>query len=340
MAIGGGAAFLCGRDMEPETQPPDDIVDIVRAGHAIPERLTAETIRQLVCRLRGQEAGRLTSEQRCYYGLSVMNWLGPTRPITPEQQAERERIRQAAQDRDAQVERERAAARERANTLLVEKLTPEQQATWTEQAYVAVAGSQSQRLYRIRGDGTYSMNVDCPEAGYTYCAYPENAYEMPLADVVLAQMLWLTTDEPEFLRMANTSPYRGSDSARYQPGWIDEHCQNADIYINDYINFYDAAWVPPRNDQGQYVVWTRTAERPRRQERPARDGVEAWIPDACVERGCDLTINRTDDPRDLFPCITIDHVDAARAFHLVLPPSRDWDTRGIRRYLQNALHRA
>lgn len=274
-----------------------------------------------------------------------------TWPPTPGQHAERERIRQAAQDRDAQVERERAAARERANTLLVEKLTPEQRQTWTDKHYVEVRGSQTKRLYRIRdrGDGTYSMNIDCPESGYTYCAYPENAHEMPMADVVLAQMLWLTTDEPGFLRMANTSSYRGADSTRYQPGWIDERRQNTDININDYCN----VWAQPRNDQGQYVVWDRAQEEDRgildamlaRREpirRPTviRDGVEAWVPDCCVERGCELTINRTDDPRDLFPCITIDHVDAARAFHLVLPRSRDWDTRGIRRYLQDALHRA
>lgn len=397
MTIGGGAAFLLGREMEHPDQPTTEnaptLTEIQAAAEQVLQRamaaqawrtayamesipvrfdqgeprmarieplqapaaeaqqtdvLTIETIRRAVLQLRVQdEQRRLEADQaiRLYrtglvtfggYRAAAYGMFDPLRQLTPEERAERQ-------------QRERAAARERANTLLTEKLTPEQRATWAEKRYVEARGSQTKRLYRIhdRGDHTYSMNVDCPAAGYTYCAYPENAYDLPMADVVLAQLLWLTTDEPGFLRLANTSPYRGSDSARHQPGWVDERRQNTGVYLDGILGWEHPVWAQPRNNQGQYVVWNRAPNEDRgildammARREPIRrpmvtgGGVEAWIPDGCVERGCVLErVNhpwRGDEVRHN-GAVVLRMNDGARV---------GLSAREIRRSLEHRLHRA
>lgn len=123
-----------------------------------------------------------------------------------------EDLERAERERREREERKRLA-NERAEALLLEKLTPDQAATWREQRWIDVKGGQTGHTYRIRGHDP-SMNIDCREDRLAYCAYPDNAHETPMADVVLAQMLWLTCDERGFLAKTNRSVMW-----RWYPDW-------------------------------------------------------------------------------------------------------------------------
>ncbi|HMA09764.1 MAG TPA: hypothetical protein VKP68_17935 [Ramlibacter sp.] len=95
------------------------------------------------------------------------------------------------------------AARARARKLLERALTPEQRRDLSTWGYFYVTGQRF--TYRIR-EG-YSGNVealdrrDCVIS--RYCAYPRA--RVPVYDVMLAQKLWIETDEDMFLKEA--APY-------------------------------------------------------------------------------------------------------------------------------------
>lgn len=131
-------------------------------------------------------------------------------PLTPEQQAEREVRRLAAEEqaqrervRYAEMERERDEATARATELLRDVLDEEQEAELITHARFHVR-SQKGKLYRIRRGWSHSVDLieDGKIAG-TYCIHPREA--IPTEDSMLAQKLMLENAEDEFLRIANYS---------------------------------------------------------------------------------------------------------------------------------------
>jgi hypothetical protein len=92
----------------------------------------------------------------------------------------------------------------KARVLLERTLTPEQRHDLLIRGYFYVKGKRFN--YRIR-EG-HSGNVDAlDEAGCVvgrYCAYPLG--RVPVYDVMLAQKLWLETDEGMFLKKAAPCP--------------------------------------------------------------------------------------------------------------------------------------
>lgn len=121
------------------------------------------------------------------------------------ERARDERRAQAVQ-RQAEQEQRRLVARTRARDLLCSLLTAEQALDYTEHRTFEVVGSAGNR-YRIR-PGSMG-NVDYLHDGEVVgvlCAHPElwdgEGY-LPDADVAVAQMLALTTDEAAFVRRAN-----------------------------------------------------------------------------------------------------------------------------------------
>jgi hypothetical protein len=103
----------------------------------------------------------------------------------------------------------RTRATDRATTILRELLTPQQRADFERDRAFQVVGSAG-GLYRIRY-GT-AGNVEWWEPGSpsevagVLCAHPDmwdGVGWLPTPDVMLAQMLALTTDEPGFVRTAN-----------------------------------------------------------------------------------------------------------------------------------------
>lgn len=130
---------------------------------------------------------------------------------TTERAAEREaadarmRERREQQRRDQEERRELARqAQARAEELLVALLTDEQAASRREHGWFAVRGSASKRVYRIHATGI-ANNVDRlgddGKRERVFCAHPPG---VPAADVHLAQLLSLATDEDAFLRVANS----------------------------------------------------------------------------------------------------------------------------------------
>lgn len=122
---------------------------------------------------------------------------------TAEQAAGRERQHAESARLAAQANQRYRQAQERAEELLGWLLSDEQAASRREHGFFTVRGSRSGAVYRIHDTGI-SGNVDRLDASghrdMVYCAHPPG---VPAADVHLAQMLLLATDEDEFLRVAN-----------------------------------------------------------------------------------------------------------------------------------------
>lgn len=96
------------------------------------------------------------------------------------------------------------AAVAKARALLERTLTPEQSRDLLVRGYFQVKGKRFS--YRIR-EG-HSGNVDALDAAgrvvSRFCAYPLG--RVPVYDVMLAQKLWLETDENMFLKKAAPCP--------------------------------------------------------------------------------------------------------------------------------------
>jgi hypothetical protein len=127
------------------------------------------------------------------------------RTITPEEEADRAArlLRQQEQRRDRIAAQE--SARTRARNTLLEFLTPEQRAEYEAHDHFVCTGSEGNR-YRIeRGSAGNVVYLDeRGEAAGRLCAHPSmSEHWLPDADVALAQMLALMTDEPNFVRIAN-----------------------------------------------------------------------------------------------------------------------------------------
>jgi hypothetical protein len=96
------------------------------------------------------------------------------------------------------------AAIAKARTLLERALTPEQRRDLLARSYFYVKGKRF--TYRIR-EG-HAANVDALDSMgrviSRFCAHPLG--RVPVYDVMLAQKLWLETDENMFLKKASAYP--------------------------------------------------------------------------------------------------------------------------------------
>ena len=135
-------------------------------------------------------------------------------------EAEATRQRYAEQARLAEI------AQDQANELLIELLSDEQQRTWIEQHWFEVVGSESGRVYRIRSGNTNNvvrLTEDQSQRERVFCAHPP---DIPDADVNLAQMLLLVTDEPAFLAVANS---------HQASGYAYDHVEGVGYGMNQFI---------------------------------------------------------------------------------------------------------
>lgn len=80
-------------------------------------------------------------------------------------------------------------------------LTPNQLQCFEKMNYIPVTGNHTGHTYHIGTNGVVN-NVVCQKDGISYCCYPRNSYELPHADIWLAQALSITTDEESWLRVA------------------------------------------------------------------------------------------------------------------------------------------
>jgi hypothetical protein len=134
---------------------------------------------------------------------------------TAEEAAAREErnrvLREAAEQARAEAEERNRVLREaaeqaqaRAEELLEAMLSDEQAASRRDSGFFTVRGSSSGAAYRIHNKGI-TGNVDRLDGEgrreVVFCAHPPAG--IPVADVHLAQMLSLVTDEDAFLRVAN-----------------------------------------------------------------------------------------------------------------------------------------
>ena len=123
---------------------------------------------------------------------------------TPEQRAtaaqwQRDREARAAQDRA-----DREAAQTRATALLRSLLTPRQWRQYAETHTILVRGSDK-RYYRIEHERVSNV-IELDRAGKevaSWCAAPGG--NLPIEDVMAAQLLWLRSDAEGFRAVANCS---------------------------------------------------------------------------------------------------------------------------------------
>lgn len=118
-----------------------------------------------------------------------------------------ERRRATNTERIAQSNEELTRARQRAKETLLALLDPANRELLQQREYIQVTGSAGGE-YRVSTDH-YEGNVTLQSADgdIRLCAHPrmhdEQGRRIPLYDVVLVQLLMLTTDEPRFLDIAN-----------------------------------------------------------------------------------------------------------------------------------------
>jgi hypothetical protein len=115
---------------------------------------------------------------------------------TPEQRA-------AWVKSEAERAAKKDAATKRAENLLFTILKPEQVRQYEDHGYFET--EIDDRIYRIH-KRSHSANVELIVKGKPvakYCAHPANAYETPVMDTMISQLLALKTDEARFLRTAN-----------------------------------------------------------------------------------------------------------------------------------------
>jgi len=99
----------------------------------------------------------------------------------------------------------RTEAIARGEALLLSLLDEAQQASYRRDGCFEVIGSHGTRYRVTRGtSGNILWIASNGDVGGRLCAHPTMEEQwLPTADVMLAQMLALTTDEREFLRVAN-----------------------------------------------------------------------------------------------------------------------------------------
>lgn len=131
---------------------------------------------------------------------------GITPRITNEEYQAR---RRQQEERRVIVEGEKARARERAQVLLREHLTDAQKAELADKRFFSLSTIDSktgeERLYRIhQGRAGNVEQVDASGRRLKkFCIHPQ--IDCPDEDTMLAQKLWLETQEDRFLQVANHS---------------------------------------------------------------------------------------------------------------------------------------
>lgn len=114
-------------------------------------------------------------------------------------------VRRAAwRDALAEQERARTVATTRAEVLLKAHLDIAQRQQYEAEHCFDVGSADGARTYRLSHGVTHNVTLLDAATGQpvrTYCAHPVG--DLPVADVLLAQMLLLTCDEAAFLRVAN-----------------------------------------------------------------------------------------------------------------------------------------
>lgn len=98
------------------------------------------------------------------------------------------------------------AASEKAHTLLLGHLTPEQQTQYAAHQYFDVTSSAG-RTFRISVNGSVYL-VEDGRTTTSYCIHVDGRFRVPREDGMLAQMLLVQHDEAEFLRIAHASAMR------------------------------------------------------------------------------------------------------------------------------------
>lgn len=138
----------------------------------------------------------------------IQQRVQPTAEQLAAWRADEQRQREHAE----RVSAELRAARARARRLLVACLSPEQRADLEEKKCFYLechSPDGSKRRYRI-DEGTHGNVKLLGEGGKVlgqYCVQPNG---VPTEDAMLAQKLWLETNEEEFKRKANFSAWRGA----------------------------------------------------------------------------------------------------------------------------------
>jgi hypothetical protein len=104
-----------------------------------------------------------------------------------------------------QAQQARASAQNRGEALLLALLGDEQRSSYRERGSFAVVGSAGGRYLINKGvAGNVQWLDDGGQVGGALCAHPDmHESWLPHADVAIAQMLALLTDEPAFLDVAN-----------------------------------------------------------------------------------------------------------------------------------------
>lgn len=130
---------------------------------------------------------------------------------------------EAAADQVAAQRRDRADARfqaqARADELLESMLSPEQVQAYQLRGEFEVIGSRG-TLYRIKRGTSGNIEWIKPDGsvGGRICAHPDMSPSwLPTSDVMLAQMLALTTDEAAFVAVANVHAGERPPVRRYNP---------------------------------------------------------------------------------------------------------------------------
>lgn len=124
--------------------------------------------------------------------------------LTAEEIRRRAEVHRLAQEMADKALKESQEAAERAAALLDQHLSPEQRAMLKKSGEFEVE-SQSGKIYLIRKgrqQNVYSLDEHRKKT-MQYCIHPDD--NCPDQDTMLAQMLWLKWNEPEFLRIANKS---------------------------------------------------------------------------------------------------------------------------------------
>lgn len=161
---------------------------------------------------------QVTDEWLANNSVTSTNWYDPQWTRWNEIQEETEEQIRARERREAEQERlrvernriveeervARAKSEEQAKKLLMSALDAKQKRDVLEHGWFEIISDKGRR-WRIRTSG-YSGNVDLmPEEGEarleTYCGHAPGG--LPPSDHHLAQMLYLQTDEENFLRVAN-----------------------------------------------------------------------------------------------------------------------------------------
>jgi hypothetical protein len=133
-----------------------------------------------------------------------MNWIsGAMGAYSSSYGSETPEQRIAREEADVKRRAARSAAEKRAEQLMFTILKPSQVRQYEENGWFET--EIDDRLYRIH-KRSHSANVELMVKGKPiakYCAHPANAYETPIADTMLSQLLALQTDEKRFLAIAN-----------------------------------------------------------------------------------------------------------------------------------------